>query len=121
MSPADVSVDLDTLNGYASRRLLAAVSRWAREQGWERSLVRNLRLSPDGSLSVAWDADGVDVHQGDGRGGVALVCHLRPATVREAVDVLAALDVVPQYFSRQYAAGRASRVVDNWLTEVSAS
>jgi hypothetical protein len=112
-------IDLDVFDSYTTRRLLAAVSRWARENGWERLYAIRARQCVERDLAVSWEAGLVYVDRvADGH---IYSSHVAVASVREALDVLAALGVIPASFSTQYAAGRASRVIDDWLAEVTAA
>ncbi|MET7867943.1 hypothetical protein [Micromonospora taraxaci] len=89
------------------RRLLAEVSRWRKDNGWGRD-CRGVYTSADRTF-------GVDIC--DGRDGMAAGFRIMrgllltkpteyPAeTVREAIDMLVALNVLPARFSSAYRAG----------------
>ncbi|MEU4779227.1 hypothetical protein [Micromonospora sp. NPDC023633] len=100
----------DTVTAHttgADRRLLANISRWRKANGWTRNL-RGFLVNPDRTL-------GVDISDGsDGMGtGFRLMrgdlLHKPtdyPAdSIRQAVDLLAALGILPPHLSSQYAAG----------------
>ena len=87
------------------RHLLADVHRWARTNGWNWHECWgwvNARYASDATLGIDWDNGTVTV-----RAGQVL---LRPTTypvgsVRQAVDMLVALDILPASFARAYRTG----------------
>lgn len=97
---------LDPAQAADERRLLAAVSRWARRNGWRRGAWSGWH-SPDGLVDVWVDRDGLAVRRYDRTPGAGvprtMVCAV--ASVREAVDLLVASGVLPVEFSSAYTAG----------------
>ena len=87
------------------RHLIADVHRWARTNGWNWHECWgwvNARYASDATLGIDWDNGTVTV-----RAGQVL---LRPTTypvgsVRQAVDMLVALDILPASFARAYRTG----------------
>ena len=89
------------------RHLIADVHRWARTNGWNWHECWgwvNARYASNVTLGIDWDSDNSTVTV---RAGQVL---LRPTTypvgsVRQAVDLLVALDILPVQFSSAYEAG----------------
>lgn len=92
------------------RLLLREVSRWARDNGWERDLIGWSSPTKAGRLFVRVNTGGVDWWPGSDEPrpfGVIRVASakamfpgstVRVHSVRQAVDVLVALDVLPAEF-----------------------
>lgn len=97
------------------RQLLAALSTWARTNGWRRSLVPHCYFNADRTTEVRWEPDlgFVGIFQ-QREPGDPYVSAASVISVQQGIDVLAALDVLPCYFSSQYGAGRASLHVAEW-------
>lgn len=106
--------DTDTA---ADRLLLAAVSRWGHDTGWERDVLPEWYHSRDRLTNVAWG------HGTDGALHVkVLVSKYGPylldvdipdvGSVRLAVDLLVAFGVLPAMFSSAFAAGMAAGAVE---------
>ncbi|QDY06128.1 hypothetical protein FJK98_02260 [Micromonospora sp. HM134] len=101
------------------RQLLAAVHRWARTHGWTVTWVgwANAGSASNATIAVAWDDTEVTVYRRPltevGRQWYVGVDghHSRHpvASVRQAVDVLVALDVLPAELSSAYRAAVAGR------------
>ncbi|WP_346536991.1 hypothetical protein [Micromonospora sp. DPT] len=90
----------------ADRQLLADVHRWARTNGWNWHECWgwvNAPYASEATLAVEWDDAGVLTIR---RGPVVF----RPTrydvdSVRQAIDMLVALDILPAHLSSQYQAG----------------
>lgn len=101
------------------RMLAGAVLRWATENGWQRTYTPHCYRSGDGLVDVYWSADFLNVHIRQHLLDLFPVTVAVPVdSVRRAVDVLAAYEVVPPHFSTLYAAGRASARIAAWSREV---
>ncbi len=108
------------------RRLLAAVSRWAHDQGWERDVLPEWYHTRDRLTNVAWGAGTrgalhVEVKV-DRYGDYLLDVDIPDVTsVRLAVDLLVAFGVLPVWFSSAFAAGLATPQpwqVPSWIGAV---
>lgn len=90
------------------RELLVAVRRWARSAGWW--LGWSGWHSHDGAIVVDWTEgrDEITVR----RKGSTLGRDYPVASVRQAVDILCALDVLPPHLSSAYRAALAERTAD---------
>ena len=97
-----------TVTPSTDRKLLADVHRWARTNGWTWNSAwcwQNATYATEATLAVEWDLDArtVIVRRGD---GVVFRPTTYPAdTVREAVDLLVAIGILPARFARAYQAG----------------
>lgn len=98
------------MNGTATptsdRQLLAEVHRWARTNGWTWNDVWgwiNAPYASDATLTVEWDDNGVITVR---TGPVVFRPTRYPVdTVRQAVDLLVTLDILPAKFASAYRAG----------------
>lgn len=89
------------------RELLADVHRWARTNGWnwhEAWGWVNAHYVSDATLAVEWEDGPLVIRSGE------VLLLLKPktypvASVREAVDILVALRILPAHFSSAYEAG----------------
>jgi hypothetical protein len=99
------------------RLLLAAVSRWAHDQGWERDVLPEWYHSRDRLTNIAW-GDGtrgaLDIEVKADRYGPRLLDVSIPdvTSVRQAVDLLVAFGVLPAWFSSAFAAGMAAGALE---------
>lgn len=97
------------------RQLLAAVHRWARTNGWTVSSIRgwiNASCSKDATLAIGWDATALLIYrrQDTPPHYWPMYAETYPArSVREAVDILCALRILPGHLSSQ--AGEAARLL----------
>lgn len=91
------------------RRLLAEVSKWAHANGWTNGGWRgymNGRYWHEATVMVRPNETGFDVWRVNQAGAVAGRPDEYPATsVREAVDLLVALRILPDRFSSAFYAG----------------
>ena len=91
------------------RRLLAEVSKWAHANGWTNGGWRgwmNGRYWHEATVYVRPNETGFDVFRTDQGGPVSGRPMEYPATsVREAVDLLVALRILPDRFSSAFEAG----------------
>jgi hypothetical protein len=96
----------------AERQLVHAALTWATRNGnWCRGITRHAYATPDTDL-VWWEPE-------DGRVVVDLEkppmrCQFNPESPRQAVDVLAALGLLPAHYSTLYAIGRAAGALAHW-------
>jgi hypothetical protein len=97
------------------RQAVHAALSWAtRHGGWTRSITRHAYSTPALSL-VWWEPGGelvVDLEEPPFR------LSFTPECPRQALDVLAAISVLPAHFSTVYAIGRARGALDQWREEV---
>ena len=96
-----------TVTPTTDRQLLADIHRWARANGWTWNEVWgwiNARYASDASLAVEWDTDrGVlTIRTGP---VVFRAKNYDVDSVRQAVDQLVTLDILPAQFSSAYRAG----------------
>lgn len=101
------------------RQLLADIHRWARVSGWHCTWIgwANARVSADATTVVEWDHDELTVRRRpsaevgrqwpSGLGSVGRRERYPVTSVRQAVDFLVALDVLPAQFSSAYRAAVA--------------
>lgn len=110
--PPDAQLDHDD----RTRLVLAAAHRWARTTGWQRT-YRGWRNN-DRGLGVAWDHDEVSVWRRHPRldRWPSWPVTYRVFTVRQAIDVLCAVDVLPNHLSSAYKAGQQEARVRDWIT-----
>jgi hypothetical protein len=97
------------------RVLIAAVSRWAHENGWERGVLAEWYHSADGLIDVSWGfgtRGSLSIAIRETCFGPYLVDVDIPgvASVQRAVDVLVAFGVLPPVFSSAYSAGFGAAV-----------
>ena len=87
------------------RQLLAAIHRWARTNGWNWHECWgwvNARYASEATLGVEWEDGTVVIRSGE----VLLRSKTYPVDgVRQAVDLLFALDILPARYTRAYEAG----------------
>ena len=105
----------------SDRQLLAAVHRWARTHGWHATWIgwANAPWAGDATAVVEWDHEELTVRRRpdaevgrqwpSGLGSVGRSERYPVTSVREAVDLLAALGVLPAELSSAYRAGVAAR------------
>ena len=114
-----------TTNTAEDRKLLAEVSKWARAYGWV--VLRDTGWqNPSRIIQVDWDERGVWIARRNGTDRMWPAAQLYPATsVRQAVDMLAAIGILPPRFSSAYKAGWHDgyfhTVEDETATEIRAS
>ena len=95
--------------GTDDRRLLAEVSKWAHANGWTNGGWRgymNGRYWHEATIMVRPNETGFDVWRVERGGPVSGKPMEYPATsIREAVDLLVALRILPDRFSSAFRAG----------------
>ncbi|MFI6819763.1 hypothetical protein ACIBJE_02275 [Micromonospora sp. NPDC050187] len=91
------------------RQLLVDVRRWARTNGWSLSWIGwiNATYDSDATLAVGWDESGLRVWRKGATGWPIRSTDYAVASVRQAVDVLAALGILPPHLSSAYRAALA--------------
>ncbi|MFI1195487.1 hypothetical protein ACH4T9_19830 [Micromonospora sp. NPDC020750] len=101
------------------RQLLADVHRWARTNGWHCTWIgwANAQLGSDATTVVEWDHDELTVRRRptaevgsqwpSGWGSEGRRERYPVTSVRQAVDILVALDVLPAQLSSAYRAAVA--------------
>lgn len=107
-----MTTDLHT----ADERLYQAALRWAISEGWQRTYVPQSYRSPDRRWDVAWSAETfasegivwLNIIGPLGPRGATTSLTVPVPTVSRALDVLAALGVIPAHMSTMYGAGRWS-------------
>lgn len=111
-----------TLPQRDDRRLLAEISAWAHASGWTQSWRgwQNAATDDQATVVVGHDDGGLRVWRKDARGMFPLRSTDYPAdSLREAVDILAAIRVLPVVFSSAYRTGRKDGhwIAVGWDTE----
>lgn len=109
----------DAPTEITDRQLLADIHRWARTNGWHCTWIgwANAQLGREATTVVEWDHDELTVRRRpaaevgqqwpSGLGSVGRGERYPVTSVREAVDILVALDVLPHRFSSAYRAAVA--------------
>jgi hypothetical protein len=110
---AEIREMLGGLADGGDRALLIRVNRWGRENGWETGWSGPTWQSKDRLTGVDWEPDDKAIKVSRRTSQRQLWPLFGPwhpvSSVREAVDTLVMLGVLPVEFSSLYAAGRADR------------
>lgn len=85
-----------------------AAARWALAHGWAQTSISQCVASPGGRTEVAWGAAADDRLTVTVMGRPLVDLDVPVTSVRQAMDLLSALGVLPAEMSSAYAAGRAS-------------
>ena len=102
---------VNTLPEQTDRCLFADISKWAHAAGWRNAGWRgwqNARYEDEATVVVRLNETGFEVWRKNGESHfTGRPMEYPAATVREAVDLLAALRILPPQFSSAYVVGVA--------------